>query len=52
MRSLPHRMKLQYKRRYDLYGVDVGLLHEKALRWTFRCAGILVHMLATTDMKI
>ena len=40
MRSLPHRMKLQYKRRYDLYGVDVGLLHEKAsdglLRWNTR----------------
>lgn len=31
LRSLPHRMKLQYKRFYDLYGVDVGPPHKTSL---------------------
>jgi hypothetical protein len=40
LRSLVYRIGLQYKRRYDLYGLDGGPLHEKTssghLRWNIR----------------
>jgi len=40
LRSLVYRIGLQYKRRYDLYGLDLGPLHETLsdghLRWNTR----------------
>jgi len=48
LRSFVYRMGLQYKRRFDLFGLDVGPLHQNEAghpRWNTRTRG------CTLDMK-
>jgi hypothetical protein len=48
LRSLVYRIALQYKRRYDLYGLPVGPVHQKIqghLHWNIRTRA------CTLDMK-